>query len=58
MTLPDELPCDIDYDRYVAEAEQILKDIGYYGAVKAPEKRVRITKENRQRMERAWALLL
>jgi hypothetical protein len=58
MTLPDELPCDIDYDRYVVEAEQILKDIGYYGAVKAPEKRVRITKENRSRMERAWALLL
>lgn len=29
MELPDTLPADIDYDRYIAEAESILMDIGY-----------------------------
>lgn len=29
MDLPDEFPSDIDYDRYVAEAEEALMDIGY-----------------------------
>lgn len=29
MELPDELPADIDYDRYVAEAREILMDIGF-----------------------------
>lgn len=29
MTLPDELPVDIDYDWYLAKCEDILKDIGY-----------------------------
>lgn len=29
MTLPDELPDDIDYDRYVAETKQILIDVGF-----------------------------
>ncbi len=29
MTIPDEFPSDINYDRYVEEAERILKDIGY-----------------------------
>jgi len=29
MDLPDELPADIDYDRYVAEAREILMDIGF-----------------------------
>lgn len=28
MTLPDELPIDIDYDRYIAEAREILMDLG------------------------------
>jgi hypothetical protein len=28
MTLPDQLPDDIDYDWYVREAESILSDIG------------------------------
>lgn len=31
MTLPDELPDDIDFSRYEAEAETILRDIGFYG---------------------------
>jgi hypothetical protein len=29
MDLPKEFPTDIDYDRYVAEAEEVLMDIGY-----------------------------
>jgi hypothetical protein len=29
MDLPPEFPTDIDYDRYVAEAEEVLMDIGY-----------------------------
>lgn len=29
MDLPDELPRDIDYERYIAEANEILMDIGY-----------------------------
>lgn len=29
MTLPDELPDDIDYDRYIHEAYATLKDIGW-----------------------------
>lgn len=30
MTLPDELPDDIDYAWYVGKAEAMLKDIGFY----------------------------
>ena len=32
MTLPSDfaVPEDLDYERYIAEAESILKDIGYY----------------------------
>jgi hypothetical protein len=30
MTLPDELPGDIDYAWYVDKAESMLKDIGFY----------------------------
>ncbi|PZR89781.1 MAG: hypothetical protein DI537_20470 [Stutzerimonas stutzeri] len=29
MTLPDTMPADVDYDRYIAEAKQILTDIGW-----------------------------
>lgn len=29
MDLPNELPADIDFDRYIAEAEEMLFDIGY-----------------------------
>lgn len=41
MTLPDTLPDDIDYDRYVEETKQILIDVGFY---KQPEPLPRITK--------------
>lgn len=47
MDLPDEFPSDIDYDRYVAETESILRDLGYYGPKPEPMKRIRITKANR-----------
>lgn len=29
MTLPDEMPDDIDFERYIAEANKILGEIGY-----------------------------
>lgn len=29
MTLPDQMPADIDFDRYIAEAREILTDIGW-----------------------------
>lgn len=28
MTLPDEMPADIDYERYISEAREILMDLG------------------------------
>ncbi len=31
MTLPKEMPTDVDYDRYIEEARGVLEDIGYYG---------------------------
>lgn len=31
MNLTDDVPADIDYARYIEEAEKILKEIGYYG---------------------------
>lgn len=34
MELPAEFPNDIDYERYIAEANQILVDIGYTAAPK------------------------
>lgn len=54
MDLPDEFPDDIDYARYVEEAESILRDLGFYGPIKPPEKRIRITKANRQRVLAAF----
>lgn len=30
MELPKEMPEDVDYDKYVAEAESMLKDLAYY----------------------------
>lgn len=56
MTLPAELPDDIDYDRYIAEAESILKDFGFYGDVRPPEKRIRMTKANKLSVLSAWSV--
>jgi hypothetical protein len=36
MTLPDDLPGDIDYPRYAEEADKILREIGYYEAKPKP----------------------
>lgn len=36
MTLPDELPSDIDYGRYVEEAEKMLREIGFYAPKPKP----------------------
>jgi hypothetical protein len=38
MTLPDKLPADIDYARYIAEANDILIDVGFRAAPPAPVK--------------------
>lgn len=46
MRLPDEFPDDIDYDRYVLEAETILKELGFYGSPEK-QKRIRLTKKNK-----------
>jgi hypothetical protein len=48
MTLPDGIPADLDYDRYIAEAEEILRNIG---AVRRPPEpaRVRVLKADRYR---------
>ncbi|MER9833375.1 hypothetical protein NKJ28_00160 [Mesorhizobium sp. M0145] len=48
MRLPDEFPDDIDYEKYIAEAETILSDVGFYGAKVVPPKPIRVTKANRQ----------
>lgn len=29
MELPNEMPTDVDYERYIAEADAMLKDLGY-----------------------------
>lgn len=56
MDLPDQFPNDIDYARYVEETESILKALGYYGAVRPPEKRIRITKANRHAVLYQWSV--
>lgn len=54
MTLPDELPWDIDYERYIAETREILMDIGY--APRPPVvKRIRLTKANKGDVLSLWA---
>lgn len=37
MDLPEEFPLDIDYEKYVAEAQKILTKIGYFQGVKIDE---------------------
>lgn len=54
MTLPDDLPGDIDYERYIAVTREILMDIGY---TERPEvvKPIRLTKVNRSYVLSMWA---
>ena len=47
MDLPDEFPGDIDYARYVDEANTLLDDLGFRGPKKLKQPRIRITKANR-----------
>lgn len=54
MNLPDEFPSDIDYEMYIAEAESILKNVGFYGPKRPPQKRIRITKANRAKVLSAF----
>ena len=48
MTLTDKFPRDIDYAKYYDETKDILRDLGYFGEIKPPQKRIRITKANRR----------
>lgn len=55
MRLPDEFPVDIDYARYIEEAESILNDLGFYGPKVEPRKPLRITKANRFIFYALWS---
>jgi hypothetical protein len=55
MTLPDELPDDIDYARYIYETREILMTLGYTNRPPPPEKSIRLTKANRLLVLAAWA---
>ena len=55
MTLPDELPDDIDYARYIAETREILMDLGFTERPPPPMK-VRLTKARRAPVLFIWAL--
>ncbi len=56
MTLPDEFPSDIDYDRYVEEAEKILREVGYYGSLMQNTKRIRLTKARKNDILKEWVV--
>ena len=55
MTLPDELPDDIDFDRYIAETREILMTLGHAKRPPPREKAIRLTKANRQIVLMSWA---
>lgn len=57
MTLPDTLPDDIDYDRYLAETREILMTIGYHERPPEPPKLVRLTKKNTAPILHLWAMV-
>lgn len=56
MRLPDEFPDDIDYARYIEEAESILSDLGFYGPKVEPRKPIRLTKANRILFYALWSM--
>lgn len=55
MRLPDDFPEDIDYERYVAEADTILHELGFYGAPEPKFRRIRLTKANKIAVLSIWA---
>jgi hypothetical protein len=55
MRLPDELPQDIDYDKYIAEANSILWDVGFYGPKPVIVKPLRVSKVNRPKFNLIWS---
>jgi hypothetical protein len=55
MTLPDTFPADIDYQKYVDEAEEILRSVGYYGDLVEPPKPIRVLKARKNLFLAAWA---
>lgn len=54
MRLPDDFPDDIDYERYVEEADRILHELGFYGAPEPQMRRIRLTKANRIHVLSTW----
>lgn len=54
MRLPDEFPDDIDYERYVEEADRILHELGFYGAPEPQMRRIRLTKANKFHVLSEW----
>ncbi|WP_191569120.1 DNA polymerase domain-containing protein [Paracoccus yeei] len=56
MRLPDEFPSNIDYDRYVEEAETILRDVGFYGPIIPKAKPIRLTRKNKKTVLSLWAV--
>ena len=48
MLLPETIPDDLDYDRYIKEARSILEDIGFYGPdpkIKMPRVTIKNSKQ-------------
>lgn len=54
MRLPDVFPDDVDYDRYIEEAERILWEIGFYGDSIPDEKPICLTKARGYAVLCAW----
>ena len=55
--LPDELPDDLDYERYLKVTREILMDIGFDHRPPPPPKLVRMTKANTIPILHLWALV-
>lgn len=54
MRLPDELPDDLDIERYIAETREILNELGYYESDYRDTKPVRVFKRNAEAVLHTW----